>query len=82
MAQNPDYDAFLGHLPDPSGTMTLKQKIEVAFFGGFVGKVVPANVSPLLHLEAGKHDMTVTLNSVSKHFLELDMYWLVFSCSR
>ena len=67
MEPSQDYEALVLHLPDPTGSMTMRQRIEVALFQGFIHPDVPANVSDLLHLSGGK---TVKLPNLqfSNHF--------------
>ena len=67
-AVNSKYKVLVQNLPDPTGTLSMRQRLEVFFFGGLVTDTIPANVCRSLRLEAGKFDSPTFLNSVSQVF--------------
>ena len=61
---DPKFQALVLKLPDPSGTLSMRQRLEVFFFGGLVTLDIPNGVCPGLRLKAGQFDSPTFLNSV------------------
>ena len=72
---DPKFQALLLNLPDPTGTLSLRQRLEIFFFGGLVTETIPDGVCPSLRLQAGQFDSPAFLNSVS--FMILDFFFII-----